>query len=574
MNPLIALIHPQPRPRLKSPTSLTAGSRFPAVRQIFKGITHYLIILPRQHQEKKLAFHQHIHRLHLNLACSDPTSGTLFWGRFLCRRRPLSGTRLVDQATGSGSSLSSRMMDSQQRGRSASVGHRSIHQLNQSPSPHPFPDNSTGLDLDLSGSSTFPTGTFNADVGTSNSLDDMQYAYLNSSTQGPRYDQSPLPNHGLPDLKQSFLPNGISTDLSDRPSSLDMEQSNQQFPSDMLGITNPSRFGDFSQDQDSTKEQAQRYDNTFSIDPELQEIPSQQQSVNPADIMSDMSSPPNMMPTPPSLMPPESRSSRQGSPVPQQSQLYSPSHSRHTSLDPSSAMFASGQQQTDWAGMLRQSQFQTHRRAPSEHSDVSSSVTPSPFLQQEGFDIDPNRSPMMHAQPDNPLYQEAFGIEHFSLSEPPPQHPGTSPAHSPFISPRVPPYSALGIPHESNQLLLSPNVHNGFAGGPGPEIYAGQTDAFPPFNPNLAVNEMGQAAQMAPPPDITVDLAPTTRQPNFEPSRPENDTDALSPPDRGEQDIVKLLQQTVGPVLTCLLSRTQRTHTCQIRNLHFAPRLA
>lgn len=154
-------------------------------------------------------------------------------------------------------------------------------------------------------------------------------------------------------------------------------QANQQFQQDALGLD--QNFDAYPHQQpDFTGKQGQSFGNNYMLDPQLDVDQQPQGHINPQDIMSDMSSPQNMVPTPPNLMPclgtpPPT------SPVTSQGHQWSPNHSRNASasLDPSSAAFANGQAPTEWAGM----QFQTHRRAPSDaHSDVSSSAAPSPFL--------------------------------------------------------------------------------------------------------------------------------------------------------------------------------------------------
>ena len=260
-----------------------------------------------------------------------------------------------------------------------------------------------------------------------------------------------------------------------------------------------------------------------------------------------MSSPQNMNTTPPNLMPPDAASSPgHGSPSSALPQSLSPHHSRHASLDPSSAIFSNGQQPTDWTGMLSGAQFQTHRRAPSEHSDVSSSVAPSPYLnQQDSFEaFDPNPSPMLAAQPDQHMYHDALGIEAFSLSDNHQQahqqqqqqqqqqrhmqqQEGISPRHSPYPSPRMSPSPGFTMPPES-QYLLSNDMQNGLNGQSGPEMYNNQ----PQYGMKNGSIDMGQAAQMAPP-EINVELAPPSRDNGFEQPRGENDLDALIPPERG-----------------------------------------
>ena len=434
-------------------------------------------------------------------------------------------------------------MEGQHRGRSLSAGHNQNRHLNHSHSPHHFQNHSPNLDIDLViDPSTFASGAFNSDVASSTTpQSDLNYnSYIDGAIQGSQYEQQILHSNGFnpQDLDQSFSQN-ISTDPQNRSSSLGIHQSAQQFPSDLLGSNAPNGFGDFSQDLAGKPQ----FENPFLVDPDLQGgVQPQHQSINPADIMSNMSSPQNMIPTPPNLIPPESHSSRQGSPAPPQGQFFSPSHSRNASLDPSSAIYTHVQQQTDWTGVLQQPQFQSHRRAPSEHSDVSSSVAPSPFLpHHEGFELDHNPSPMMHAQPDNTLYQEALGIEHFTLSDPQQQqqqqqqqqHQRVSPGHSPYVSPRMSPQTGLGI-IQDNSFMLPSDIHNNFGGGPGPEIYADQSNTFPSFNTRHGSGDMGQVGQMAPPPEINVEFAPTTRQSTVEPPRPDHDCDGLIPPDRGK----------------------------------------
>lgn len=429
-------------------------------------------------------------------------------------------------------------MEGPQRGRSSSAGHHPNHpnhHMNHSPSPHHFQDHSSGLDLDSSlGPVGFTSGAFSTDITASTHPDDLQYNYLDESSRLQHFDPQQLPGEHFngQDLDPSFQPNGIATDLRHSPSNLDIQHSSHQFGSDLLSDTS-SGFGDFSHHQDLTGKQGQSFDGAFLLDSDTQGgMQPQHQSINPADIMSNMSSPQNLIPTPPNLIAPESISPRGSSPAPQ---IYSPNHSRNASLDPSSAIFPHGQQSSEWSSMLQQQQFQTHRRAPSEHSDVSSSVAPSPYLiQQDGFEgFDQNPSPMLNPQQDTQLYQDALGIERFSISDS--QPPRMSPRHSPFVSPRMSPQPGLGLPHGlpvENNFMLSQDMRN-FSGDPGPEIYSDQPDEYSQFGARHGSSDLGQAAQMAPP-EINVEYAPTTRPSGFEPSRLETDLDALSPPESGQ----------------------------------------
>ncbi len=388
-------------------------------------------------------------------------------------------------------------MEGPQRGRSPSGSQQQPppnHHMNHSPSPRQFLNH---LDLDTSiGSATFTSAQFTNEVTAPNRPTDLQYP--------PSISESPcLPNY-----------------------------------SELLIPETSKGFGEFSQHLELSVKQEQQFDRGFLEDPELTGgMRPQQQSINPADIMSTMSSPQNLIPTPPNLMPPDSTTSpRGGSPTPHHGQLYSPDHSRHGSLDPSSAAFGHGQQPADWSSMFQQPQFR-HQRAPSEYSDVSSSVAHSPFLAQpEGFDaFDQNPSPLLNPQQDNNhLYPDALGIANFSLSDSQQQQQIMSPRNSPYVSPRMSPQQGLDGPQD-NKFLLSHDMHSNFNGGPGPEIYNGQPEAYSPYTPRHGSSDLGQAAQMAPP-EINVEFAPTTRQSSFEPPSTENDLDALSPPGQILQD--------------------------------------
>ena len=428
------------------------------------------------------------------------------------------------------------MMEEQIRRRSSSAGRPSNQHLNHVPSANHFQDHNSHLDIDPAiNSSAFTSGSFNPDGSSPNVNAHSQYNFpIPASIPGPPFKNQGLSNNNFDqrDLEQSYPQHDNTTNLQNPSSNLTLQQSSPQFPSELIGSNAPNGFEDLSQ-HDLAGKIGQDFSNPFLIETDLQgSIQPPHQSINPADIMSNMSSPQNLIPTPPNLMLPESHSPRQGSPAPSPGQMYSPNHSRHTSLDPSSAIFNQGQQQNDWTGM----QFQIHRRAPSEHSDVSSSVAPSPYLQQhDGFDLDQNPSPMIGPQPDNPLYQDALGIGDFTLSDPQQQQQQQqqqrmSPRHSPFVSPRMHPQAGLGLMQENNFMLT--DMNNNFNGGPGPEMFTTQNDAFPLFHQRHGSNDMGRATQMVPP-EINVEFAPNTRQSTVEPSRQDNDYDALSPPDRG-----------------------------------------
>lgn len=452
----------------------------------------------------------------------------------------------------------------QHRGRSPSAGQHSNPNIRHSPSPHHFQDQTSSGDLNNPASgSAFTSQSYNADLSPPVGAG-IQYtlppSYLEGSSQAQQY-QHVLPSSDFSDSSfgQSSQQHDLGSHVQHEQSQMNSQQSDPQFEADMLNVN--SNFGDFPQQQDFTSKQEQ-FHNSFILDPQLQTgMQQQEQSINPADIMSNMSSPQNI-PTPPNLMPPNAQSSEPTSPFPTSNQQWSPHHSRHASLDPSAA-YTNGQQ-PDWSGMLQGSQFQGHRRAPSEHSDVSSSVAPSPYLaQEESFDAyDQNPSPNLIPQSDQQLYKDGLGIETFSLSDP--QQQGNSPRHSPFPSPRISPQPGLGMAQE-NTFMPLPEIPNPFHGASGGEMYH-QTEAFPQFPPDqrLGSNDYGQADHF-PPPEINVEYVPTVRQSGFEPPRFENDLDALSPPDRGRWCAAPLSH----PQSTDIEIRSTRTHPCEIRHLHF-----
>lgn len=427
------------------------------------------------------------------------------------------------------------METQQHRGRSSSASRQPDPRIRHSPSPQNRHNQSSPSGLPTT-STNFTSQSFDSNISSTGGIG-LQYglspSYINGSALQPQYQQHVLPSNDFVDQRfgQSFHQNGLDPTFGQDSSHINGSQEVRSYQSDPLGLG--ANLPDFRQQQCFGVKQEQSYENNFMLDPQLD--PPQQNHINPADIMSDMSSPQNLNPTPPSLMPPDAHSSGPASPIMNQGQQWSPHHSRHASLDPSAA-FTNGHQSAEWSGMLTGSQFQNHRRAPSEHSDVSSSVAPSPFMtQQETFEaFDQNPSPMLNAQQDDQLYQGGLGIESFTLSEP--QQQSHSPRHSPFVSPRASPQPGLGLAQENNFLPLS-QANNNFNGGPGSELYTNkQPEAFPPFKPEerLGSNDMGQAAQMVPP-EINVYYAPSTRQQNFDQPRYEqSDMDALSPPDRGD----------------------------------------
>ena len=234
----------------------------------------------------------------------------------------------------------------------------------------------------------------------------------------------------------------------------------------------------------------------------------------------------NHSPTPPHLLNPDGHQpgSANHSPAFNQHQFSPPPgrHSRNVSLGPEAALLP---RQIDWS----QSQFQSHRRTPSEYSDVSSAAPSPNLLSQESFDsIDQSHSPMQRPQ-DAALFQELHGIGSFSISDHGTHTPAhRSPSHSPAISPRILPQQLPDVGQQAAYL------NNGF-GQPAPYLQAPQ-EAFPQLPQDAPET---QAGQMPAPPSINIDFAPTSVRSGFE--QPKSlDVDSLTPPERGMSSLIKM----------------------------------
>ena len=405
-------------------------------------------------------------------------------------------------------------MDVQQRGRSPSAGRVPGQRIRQSPSPAGLRNPVANIN-----SQTFnpSTSQINGGGGQYN----LSSTYLNAPAPPAQFSSHVLPSNdfGEQNFGQPYQHEDLGSGLQHGPSQLNA-QTNQQFQSDTLNVNQD--FPNYHQQHSAS--------NNFILDPQLQANGQQSdQSINPADLMSNMSSPQVMHPSPPSLMPPHAHSSEPTSPFSNPGQHWSPSHSRQGSLDPSSALMNG--QQNDWAGLLSSNSFTRHRRAPSEYSDVSSSVAPSPNVAQSEFD-GYDRSPLVQPQPENQNYTDGLNIEGFSLSDPPHR---TSPGHSPFVSPMISPQPGLGAVQDSGFVLNDPK--NDFDGVMGAKAYARPGEQFPQFPPEqrLGSNDFVKQGQLVPPPEINVEFAPPNNpsQRPFEHPRIEGDYDSLSPPDRG-----------------------------------------
>jgi hypothetical protein len=426
----------------------------------------------------------------------------------------------------------------QQRGRSPSGGQHQPHiNHGQSQSPQNFQEsiNPVGLGLGLQ---------------SSNSSNNQQYSNGFSHDGLPAYDNNFLNTQQGQQFNQGSLLDPTFVQSQDFASPPAFEQQfkqennstyGQQSYTDELLNTNNFNQGDFNL-YGTPGAPGEQFDNSFYSNNNGQQASGQ--SINPADIMSDRSSPqPYSAPTPPSLLHSDSQgaqsSSAHHSPSFQQTQFpRSPGHSRNASLAPESAAYPNAQLPTDWS-MVGGPQFTTHRRSPSEYSDVSaSSAAASPNLpHHDTFDsIENNHSPLMNAQ-DPSLYQEVLQIGNFSLSDPQIQQGasprrGLSPAHTPSISPRLGPQQVPMINQQANFMLSMDGMNNGYQQSSGNDMYNNQQDQY---GQRIGSADMGQAQQMVPP-EINVEFAPASRQNSFEPPKPgQFDQDALTPPERGKK---------------------------------------
>lgn len=382
------------------------------------------------------------------------------------------------------------MDSSQGRGRSASAtGHHQPHIKNShSPSParpfNPSDSASIGLGIDLDSSSTQQFGA-------------QDFSTFNSGTGNSYLDPQHTPSFPSDPSFQSFTPqlNG-NDDLSSFAQQQQGVLSQQSLPTDFQNA-------DFTIFPPTTGEQF----NTplFAGDPGLQ-------SLGSPDNNNMTSAQPHHSPTPPHLLNPEPS---HHSPSFNQHQFAPPTgrHSRNVSLGPEAALLP-GQ---DW----NNHQFRTHRRTPSEYSDVSSVGGHSPNLGiSDSFDHgDPSHSPMQRPQ-DPSIIQELHGIGSFTISD-----RGRSPSHSPAISPRIPPQPMPDMSQQSFAL-----------GSNSPFVSAAQSyglqapEAFPSL-PQTTEPPQGMPQLAAP--TINIDYAPPPVRSNFE-GRSSMDTDALTPPDRGK----------------------------------------
>ncbi len=355
------------------------------------------------------------------------------------------------------------------RGRSSSRG--DAQHISSQPSPNQFPVQQVpGVDPAVQQALT--AGKFN----TSHAF---QNPFLGSQPQGGlQSNPNDASYYGNPQFHQSIYPETQFDAQNMDPSAYTANNFMYQ------GENIPNDFN-----------QNYSLNNAFDMNP--------QNNVNPAEL-SNISSPQDHQS--PNLYPPETHSSRPGSPASTNGQFYTPQHSRHASLDPASA----------YSGIT----FQQHRRAPSDHSEISS-ANHSPYLAHADLHepLDISHSPFLPAQPDT---NNAFGMETFSLGDQ---------TQASYHSPRL-------LPHmEANQQGLGLNRDSSLnppLGIPVPDVYTTQAPPYPPVVPSnhmrttSMLSDIGQADQFAPP-TINIEPAPVSRQASFGPQG-EAMEGALSPP--------------------------------------------
>lgn len=389
-------------------------------------------------------------------------------------------------------------MDQQQgRGRSPSAAaHQQQPHINQSHSPspaRPYPAEASniGLGIDLeSQAQPFAAGTSDYSTYNGNNFLDPQ--------QGQSFSGDPS--------FQSFTAQLEGTnDLSS------FAQQQQQVP--QHAVSNNFQ-DDFTIFPSTTGEQQQYGASLFAGDPGL----------NPAlggPDNSMASAQPHHSPTPPHLLnqEPTSAPSAHHSPNFNQHQFAQRprGHSRNASLGVEAALLP-GQ---DWSNVP---QFQSHRRSPSEYSDVSSVGHSPNLIANDSFDhMDPSHSPMQRPQ-DPAVLQELHGIGSFTISD-----RGRSPSHSPAISPRILPQQQMADVTQHGFTLGS----NGFVGAPQPQYGLQAPEAFPQLQQTSAPGEAAQSMPQLAAPTINIDYAPPPVRSNFD-GRSSMDTDALTPPERGK----------------------------------------
>lgn len=269
------------------------------------------------------------------------------------------------------------------------------------------------------------------------------------------------------------------------------------------------------------------------LDPRVLDNQSHSQPSTTNNMMASITSHPHNS-TPPHLLSPamqrQHSTSPHGSPAMLQGPFQPPNngHSRNASLDPSSAQYLPNQA---WSN---NDAFRHHRRLSSgAHSEASTSAHPSPFLtNQDSFDGS-SHSPLLNAVQDPALYNSMLpSMGQFSISDPQ-QSVYITPGHSPHISPALlPNQSPLPAFSAADSFALG-NGAMGMTAFPNTmtsnNMFNPVQESFPALHDNFGQGSPGQADVMTPP-EFKIDLAPPSRQPSFEPPKPEETSDGLHVP--------------------------------------------
>lgn len=276
--------------------------------------------------------------------------------------------------------------------------------------------------------------------------------------------------------------------------------------------------------------------NSDLVDPSLLET-----QLSPHSVLDPMAT--SQAPTPPHLLPPSNLQhhiSPHGSPSMQNAQYNPPSHnhSRHTSLDPSSAAFPQAQMGGHMGIWGESVQFQGHRRALSDaHSDISSAHA-SPYMNTADDFNQPGHSPSLQPQQmhDPVMFEDVMGLGGVSLSQASPSY--MTPSHSPHISPSISPNHQADtlFPQMGNYNFLPSMGSTNQFGQPGVQgmpLQGPAIDYTNISNAPLATDDPNRSDAMSPP-EISIQFAPPSRQASFEPQNRKNaaNSDALALPEK------------------------------------------
>ncbi|KAK5051369.1 hypothetical protein LTR84_003021 [Exophiala bonariae] len=359
------------------------------------------------------------------------------------------------------------------RGRSPSRGNAAQH---ISPQPSPNHYQTSGVQgVDPSVQQALTTGKFN----TAQQLFNNPFLHQQQQHQGGLQPGSTDPNfYNTTNYQQNLF-------------------SDSQYGGQTLDPNYTNNFMYQGDDMNNNFQQPYSLNNAYDVNP--------QPNINPAEL-SKVSSPQDHQS--PNLFPPETtHSSRPTSPASTNGQFYTPQHSRHVSLDPNSA----------YGDVYAGANFQQHRRAPSDNSDIPSAQH-SPYLAHSELHDVGSHSPYLPAQPDT---SNAFGLESFTLTE--------QAYRSPRLMPHMTENQQVGIGMNPDLTLSQP------LGVPGSDVFSNQTNFVqPPILPSnhmrntSVVSDIGQA-DLFEPPTINIEPAPVSRQQSFGPQA-EGTEGALSPP--------------------------------------------